>query len=119
MGRKARRPDVPKEFIDLVREKMKGRSLRDVAESANLSPSFLSRILSGKRNLPSEEELLRLAEVLGVNPPRILFAEGRRAHPEMVPLLRAASKLSKKELQQFTKQVEDVIRKHSKPKREK
>ena len=115
MGRKTRKPQVPEEFIRLVREEMakQGLSLRELGERADLSPSFLSRILSGSRNLPSGAELLRIAKALGIEKPRVLFAEAGRAHPEMIPLLRAASRLSKKELEEFTRDVEALIRKRT------
>lgn len=47
--------------------------LRRVAETVGISPTFLSRVETGSSSaLPSEEVIVKLAEVLGENPDALL-----------------------------------------------
>jgi transcriptional regulator with XRE-family HTH domain len=67
-------------FPRLISEAMAraGLGLRELCRRAGLDPSFLSKVLAGKRNPPSEEEpLRRLAEVLGLDPVEVIVAAGR------------------------------------------
>jgi len=54
-----------------------GISLRQVAQGAEIDPSFLTRIISGERNAPSDEVLERLALALKM-PTLDLFLEAGR-----------------------------------------
>jgi len=54
-----------------------GLSLRQVAQAAEIDPSFLTRIISGERNAPSDEVLERLALALKM-PTLDLFLEAGR-----------------------------------------
>ncbi len=55
-----------------------GLGLRELCREAELDPSFLSKVLAGKRNPPSEEEVLRrIAIVLKVDPARLISSAGR------------------------------------------
>jgi transcriptional regulator with XRE-family HTH domain len=67
-------------FPALVAEGMarRGLSLRAFCRAVGLDPSFVSKVLSGKRSPPAEEAVLRrIAEVLGLGPAELIVAAGR------------------------------------------
>ncbi len=67
-------------FSRLVVEAMarRGLGLRELCRQAKLDPSFLSKVLTGKRNPPAEEEVLRrMAAVLETDAVELLVAAGR------------------------------------------
>jgi len=67
-------------FSRLVVEAMKlrGLGLRELCRQAKLDPSFLSKVLAGKRNPPSEEDVLRrMAVVLETDAVTLFVAAGR------------------------------------------
>jgi transcriptional regulator with XRE-family HTH domain len=116
-----RRPKhvAPEGFINMLREGMEKRSisLNQLADQASVSPAFLSRILNKQRGLPSDKTILRLAELLDLQPPERLLIEAGRIPEELkailsqsqIPeLLRAADKLSETELQQLVKTVKAI-----------
>ena len=82
---------VPDGFLKLIATRMaeQGLSLRAVAKLAGMSPAFLSRILSGERGLPSNEDLLELAKALGIRPPALLLIEAGRLPTRGVALSEA------------------------------
>lgn len=51
--------------------------LRKVAGRIGISPTFLSRVESGKADPPSEEVIVKLAEELGENPDVLLAMAGK------------------------------------------
>jgi transcriptional regulator with XRE-family HTH domain len=56
----------------------RGMGLRELCRAAGLDPSFLSKVLAGKRSPPSEEEALRrIASALGMDEPALVVAAGR------------------------------------------
>ncbi|MEK7390083.1 MAG: helix-turn-helix transcriptional regulator [Elusimicrobiota bacterium] len=56
----------------------RGLGLRELCRRARLDPSFLSKVIAGKRNPPSEEEALRrLADILEIDPVELQVAAGR------------------------------------------
>ena len=58
--------------------KLRGLGLRELCRQAKLDPSFMSKVLTGKRNPPSEEEVLRrIAGVLETDAVELLVAAGR------------------------------------------
>lgn len=66
-------------FTSLIKNGMEncGLSLREVARVIEVDPSFLSKVLSGKRSAPSDEKTLRkLAEVLELDPIRLIVSTG-------------------------------------------
>jgi transcriptional regulator with XRE-family HTH domain len=90
-------------------------SLNQLAERAGVSPAFLSRILNKERGLPSDKAILRLAEVLDLQPPERLLIEAGRIPEELktalsqsrIPaLLRAAGELSETDQEEVMKTVE-------------
>lgn len=67
-------------FSRLVTDAMarRGLGLRELCRQAKLDPSFLSKVLTGKRNPPSEDEILRrLAAVLETDAVKLFVAAGR------------------------------------------
>lgn len=67
-------------FSRIVTEAMKlrGLGLRELCRQAKLDPSFLSKVLMGKRNPPADEETLRrIAEILDTDAVELLVAAGR------------------------------------------
>ena len=105
-------------FRRLVRKKMKAKGMvqEELAEAVGISQSLLSQILSGKRNPPSTETIAKLEKVLETEPGELL-TEAKRAESRMVPLLRAAGRLSKKELQQVIRSAERLAREYDREER--
>ena len=106
---------VPQEFRALVQEHLaqQGLSIRQAAAQAGLSHTFLSRILTGERGLPEDAVLLRLAKVIGVQPPDALLVKAGRLTDDLrAPLLRATGPLSEKDFQQVMETMESVLRKY-------
>jgi transcriptional regulator with XRE-family HTH domain len=110
--RKTQKHLAPEGFIRLLREGMEKRkiSLNQLAERAGISPAFLSRIMNKERGLPSDKVILRLSQVLDLQPnERLLTAAGRIPEglmPAMnelrIPeLLRVAEKLNDADKQQL------------------
>lgn len=67
-------------FSRLVAEAMarRGLGLRELCRQAKLDPSFLSKVLAGKRNPPAEEEVLRrMAAALETDAVELFVAAGR------------------------------------------
>lgn len=67
-------------FNEAVKEalKRKGWSMRRAAREAGLDSSFLSKVLSGKRNPPSDEKaIVRLAQKLDLDPDSLVIYAGR------------------------------------------
>lgn len=67
-------------FALVVSEGMRNRgfTLRGLCREAGLDPSFFSKILSGKRSPPAEEDVLRrLAALLDLEAAELIVAAGR------------------------------------------
>ena len=115
--RRAPKLPAPAGFIKMLREGMERRkiSLNQLAEKAGVSPAYLSRILNKERGLPSDKAILRLAEVLDLQPPERLLIEAGRVPADLKPflsqprvpaLLRAVGKLSETEQEEVLKRVQ-------------
>jgi len=106
-------PQVPHGFRTLVKRQMEtvNLSLRTVASEAGISPAYLSRLLSGERGLPPDDTLiLKLAEVLRVDPPERLLVEAKRVPDLLLPaLLSAHEAVSRADLKEAMKQLQAVI----------
>lgn len=66
-------------FSRLVADAMarRGLGLRELCRRADLDPSFLSKVLAGKRNPPSEEKALRrVAGALELDPVEVIVSAG-------------------------------------------
>ncbi|MFC2091401.1 helix-turn-helix domain-containing protein [Elusimicrobiota bacterium] len=71
---------MKKYFIDMLKCAIEnsGISLRELARQTDLDVSFLSKVLSGKRNPPSsEKDINKIARVLQMNSDRLMFSAGR------------------------------------------
>lgn len=56
----------------------RGLGLRELCRRAKLDPSFLSKVLAGKRNPPAEEDVLRrIADALETDAVELFVAAGR------------------------------------------
>lgn len=78
-----------KSFVNLVAAKLNSQrlSIRKVAKDAGLDPSFLSKVLTGKRSPPTNEKLLRkLAKILGMDPMLLIISTGT-IPTELQPLM--------------------------------
>lgn len=67
-------------FSRLVVDAMvrRGLGLRELCRQASLDPSFLSKVLAGKRNPPAEDEVLRrIAAALETDAVELFVAAGR------------------------------------------
>jgi len=106
-------PQAPQGFRALVKKRMEevNLSLRTVAAETGISPAYLSRLLSGERGLPPDDEMiLRLAEVLRIDPPERLLVEAKRVPDLLLPaLLSAHQAVSTSELKEAMKQLKAVI----------
>lgn len=72
--------EIKKEFIVMIKEALdeRGVSLRELARKTDLDVSFLSKILNGKRNPPSNEsDIRKIGSFLNIKPDKLLFAAGR------------------------------------------
>lgn len=76
-------------FVNLISSKISERrsSLRKVARGVGLDPSFLSKVLAGKRSPPSDEKILkRLAKFLEIDPTLLIISTGK-IPSELQPLM--------------------------------
>ena len=68
-------------FIDLLEKAMNEHldnlSLRQVAKRADISPAYLSLLLSGERDAPSNDAIARLESVLNIPEGELFKAAGR------------------------------------------
>lgn len=72
---------APDRFIRLLDKAMKELpekpSLNQIARRADISPAYLSFLLNGKRDVPSNEAIARLEEVLNIPKGELFQAAGR------------------------------------------
>ncbi len=67
-------------FARIVNQRMneKKMGIRELARAASLDASFFSKVLSGKRNPPSDEKtIVRIARILDLDPEYLVFTAGR------------------------------------------
>jgi transcriptional regulator with XRE-family HTH domain len=72
---------APERFIRLLEKAMAEHpdklSLNRIARLADISPAYLSFLLNGKRDVPSNEAIARLEEVLHIPKDELFTAAGR------------------------------------------
>lgn len=71
---------VYKEFVKKIVDKIKekGLTLKEVAKYSGIDVSYLSRILTGKRNPPYDENVIRkIAKILGIDEDELVFSAGK------------------------------------------
>jgi transcriptional regulator with XRE-family HTH domain len=126
--RRRMKHEAPEGFVTLLREGMEKRkiSLNQLAERANISPAYLSRILNRERGMPSDKTILRFARVLDLEPAERLLIEAGRipdefkpmlSRPQIPELLRATGKLSETDIQELVRTAEAIaLKQHRKRK---
>jgi transcriptional regulator with XRE-family HTH domain len=82
---------VPERFLKLLETAMADHpdklSLREVARRADISPAYLSRLLSGERGVPSNDAIAQLEEVLAI-PEGELFKAAARPDDQALEFFR-------------------------------
>ena len=109
---------APERFIRLLQKAMnehpEGLSLREVARRADLSPAYLSLLLSGERSAPSNEAIAQLESVLKLPKGDLFKAAGKpddRAleffrKEEATPIVQALASLPNSDLPEVRKLIE-------------
>jgi HTH-type transcriptional regulator, competence development regulator len=102
-------------------------SLNQLAKRGGISAAFLSRILNQERSLPSDKTILKLAEILDLEPAERLLIEAGRipeefkselSRPEMPALLRATGKLSETDMQELVKAAKSIALKQQRKRKQ-
>ena len=113
---------APEGFIRLLKNAMDNHpeklSLNEVARRADLSPAYLSFMLNGKRNAPSNDAIRRLANVLHINGADLNHAAGKPNDAALVffrkaeagPLMRSLAKVPTAELPTVRKWIENFVK---------
>jgi transcriptional regulator with XRE-family HTH domain len=114
---------APQRFIRLL-EKARNEhpeklSLRQVAKRADLSPAYLSLLLSGDRGVPSNDAIARLEEVLHVPKGELFQAAGKPndaaldffRKEEAGPIVRTLASVPNRHLPQVHKLIERFLKK--------
>jgi transcriptional regulator with XRE-family HTH domain len=82
---------APDRFLLLLEKAMKEHpdklSLREVARRADISPGYLSRLLSGERSAPSNDAIAQLERVLNI-PDHQLFKAAARPNDKALEFFR-------------------------------
>jgi transcriptional regulator with XRE-family HTH domain len=82
---------APDRFLRLLEKAMKDHpdrlSLREVARRADISPAYLSRLLSGERGVPSNDAIGQLERVLNI-PAGGLFKAAARPDDQALEFFR-------------------------------
>jgi len=81
---------APAEFIRLLEQSIRqsGLTKGEVAFKAEISPAYLSRLLHGERGVPADTILVRLEEVLDIQPRGLLFDRAGRHDAVMSKILK-------------------------------
>ena len=66
---------APELFVRLLRKNIaaSGLSLREIGRQAGVSTAYMSRLVNKQRGLPADETIIRLEEVLDIQPRGQLF----------------------------------------------
>ena len=114
---------APERFLRLLDQAMKEHpdrlSLREVARRADISPAYLSRLLSGERGVPSNDAIAQLERVL-VIPEGDLFKAAARPDDQALEffrkeeagsILRTLAPLPNSQLAAIHKMIERFVQK--------
>ena len=101
---------LQRQFAKSVRRSLKENesSIRKLAKEADISPSYISRIMNLDRNLPSDDKILAIAKALKIYPPEELLIEiGRVPHnnPLLLEVMQNASRLDKIQLMELEEYI--------------
>jgi|CZKV01.1.fsa_nt_gi transcriptional regulator with XRE-family HTH domain len=117
-------------FIRLLQKAMDEHpeklSLNEVARRADLSPAYLSFLLNGKRNVPSNDAIARLEQVLNIPKDELVSVAGKPndaaldffRKEEAGPIMRSLAKVPTGQLSAVRKMIEQFVQKqrHTKSK---
>jgi transcriptional regulator with XRE-family HTH domain len=119
---------APDRFLRLLEKAMKEHpdklSLREVARRADISPAYLSRLLSGERGVPSNDAIARLERVLGV-PEGELFKAAARPDDQALeffrkdeagPIMRSLAEVPTGQLSAVRNLIEQFVQKQRRTK---
>lgn len=90
-----------KSFAKIIEQKLQGRSYRWLALTAGIDTSLISRMMAGNR-LPSIENLVKIADVLGVDPSDLINPVFRGSASL---LLKASEDELKERIKKLTKEI--------------
>ena len=112
---------APERFIRLLQKAMdahpKKLSLREVARRADISPAYLSLLLSGDRGAPSNDAIARLERVLNL-PEGELFNAAERPNDQALEffrkdeagsIMRTLAPLANSQLTDVRKMIENYV----------
>jgi transcriptional regulator with XRE-family HTH domain len=104
---------APKGFRDLIRSAMdkEGLNISQLAERANVSQAFISRLLNAERGAPSDEIIGRLERALRLQPKQLLYEAGRIDDKTKV-LMRTFAPLTPKDMEEVLRLAEKLAKKH-------
>jgi transcriptional regulator with XRE-family HTH domain len=71
---------APEPFVRLLRKSIaaQGLSLREIGRHIGVSTAYMSRLINKQRGLPADDTIIKLEEVLDIQPRGLLFdAAGR------------------------------------------
>ena len=90
-------------------------TLRQFAEKVGISPTFISKIERGEFDPPRADKIIRMAELLDIDPDELLSLAGKyypelgniiKEHPTALPdLLRTVRGMSEAELRKLTERA--------------
>ena len=115
---------APERFIRLLKKAMEEHpeklSLRQVARRADISPAYLSLLLSGERGAPSNEAIAQLERVLNFPADELFKAAGRPNDKALEffrkedagSILRTLAQLPSRQLPAVRKMIENYAHKH-------
>ena len=114
---------APDRFVRRLRKAFDGQalSLREVAKKVGISPAYLSRLISGERGLPDDNEIISKLEWVLEVPRGELFDAAARADdttkaflnkPRARPLMRSLETLSEDDFAQVLKVAQRLAQKH-------
>jgi hypothetical protein len=119
---------APDPFVRLLRKSIaaQGLSLREIGRHIGVSTAFMSRLVNKQRGLPADGTIIKLEEVLDIQPRGLLFdAAGR--HDTVAAkvlkrdgarvLMRALARLTDEEMAQVQKVAQRYADKHEKGER--
>jgi transcriptional regulator with XRE-family HTH domain len=112
---------APKRFVQMLKKAMDDHpgklSLREVARRADLSPAYLSYLLSGDRGIPSNAAIGRLETVLGLPEDKLFEAAGKPNEvaleffrkDEAADIVRTLAPLPKKQLSRIRAMIDRFV----------
>ena len=100
--------DIYLNFIEYLNSRIEAKdiTLKELSKKADISASYLTHLLKGQVNIPSDKKLLQIAEALDITPKELILIESGRVPdnmPELIDVLRGIGLMGKKDRQGFIK----------------